>query len=126
MVLALLTVGCNNEPLPAVKPHGREVVSLNQLVSEPDRLDRALVRVTGICRVEFEGNALYPSKESFDKRDDSHALWLNLGWPVSKEILALDGQQVVVDAKFDASTRGHLGVFAGTLTDIQTIDLAVK
>ena len=124
--MAILTFGCRDEPLPAVKPRSGEAVSLNELVSSRDRFDRVLVHVTGICRVEFEGNALYPSRESFDLRDNSHALWLNLGWPVSKDVLALNGRQVVVDARFDVSTRGHMGAFAGTLTDIQKIDAAVR
>jgi hypothetical protein len=124
--LALLAVGCREEPLPAVKPPEPESVSLEQIVSTPDRFDGVLVRVSGVARVEFEGNALYLTRESFERRDHPGALWLNLGWPVSKEILLLNGEEVLVDARVDAADRGNMRAFAATLTDIQHITRFLK
>ena len=84
-----------------------------------------MVRVKGVCRLEFEAHLLYPSKESFDRRDNAEALWLDLDGPLSNEMLALSGKEVVVDARFDASTHGHLDAFAGTLI-VQEIAIAPR
>ena len=72
VALAFLVVGCRDEPLPAVKPPGPEDVFLEQVVSEPDRFDGVLVRVSGTA----------------------HALWLDLGWPVSNDTLSLNGEDI--------------------------------
>jgi len=44
--LALLVAGCGNERLPAVKAPGPEAVSLEQVISTPERFDGVLVRVS--------------------------------------------------------------------------------
>jgi len=126
VALAVLAVGCRDEPLPAVKPPGPETVSLEQVISEPARFDGVLITVSGIARIEFEGNALYSSQVGFDRRDNAHALWLDLGWPVSKDILALSGEEIVADARVDATNHGHMGAYAASLTDIQNITRFLK
>jgi hypothetical protein len=57
--LALLAVGCRNEPLPAVKAPGPEAVSLEQVISTPERFDVVLVRSpAGYVRAPPLGNRI--------------------------------------------------------------------
>lgn len=47
------------------------------------------------------------------------AIWLNLGWPVNKDVQKLNGREVTVEGTFDAAAKGHMGTFAGSLKDVQ-------
>lgn len=78
------------------------------------------VRLTGWCRIEFEDTALYETRDAWKNRN-SVAIWLKVGWPVSKELLALNGRRVSVEGRFDADAHGHMGGFAGTIEDIHEI-----
>jgi hypothetical protein len=96
-------------------------VPMISILNEPQKFNAVRLRLRGICRIEFEGNALYLSRESFTDRYAQQAIWLNLGWPVKPDIQKLDGHEVIVEGTFDAAARGHLGAFAGALKDIQGI-----
>lgn len=47
--------------------------------------------------------------------------WLEVGWPLPSTLASMNGNQVVVEAKFDAGLHGHMGCCPGTLTDIRAI-----
>jgi hypothetical protein len=50
------------------------------------------------------------------------AIWLRLGWPPPSEFKVRTGQEVVVEANFDATASGHMGCCQGMLDDIHRID----
>jgi hypothetical protein len=83
---------------------------------------RGFLRVTGWCRVEFEGNSLYPSSEAMTGRREKEAVWLTFGWPVSKETLALNGAYVAVEGRFNIHHTRYDGAFAGAIEDIRRIE----
>ena len=96
-------------------------VPMISVLNEPQKFNAVRLRLRGICRIEFEGNALYLGRQSFNDRHAEQAIWLNLGWPVKPDVQRLDGQEVIVEGTFDAADKGHLGAFAGSLTDIQAL-----
>jgi hypothetical protein len=122
VTILIASIACSDAPLPKVNGSRAEEVQLADLLTAPGNFRRTLVRVSGWSRVEFEGNALYPTREAWERRDGNGAVWLELGWPVSPEIRALDGAHVVVEGRFVPDNHGHLAAFGGTLQEIQRIE----
>ena len=94
-------------------------VSLSELMQYPRAFDGDWVRVEGLAQLQFELTAL-----SIDAQPDpnhSRALWLQLGWPISPSLSLLNASRVVVEARFDATERGHAGLFRGALVDIRAM-----
>jgi hypothetical protein len=98
-----------------------EEVELSTILSNPKRFHLSRVRVNGICRIEFEGNALYTDRDAYDTRRSSRAVWLDVGWPVKQSIQELDGQPAVVEGIFDETNKGHWGAYAGSFTEIKDL-----
>jgi hypothetical protein len=122
VTMLLASMACSDAPLPKVNGPRAEEVQIADLLTTPENFRRTLVRVSGWCRIEFEGDALYPTRAAWETRDTKRAVWLQLGWPVSPEIRALDGARVVVEGRFVPDDHGHLDAFAGSVEEIQKID----
>jgi hypothetical protein len=120
-VLALTACGAD-EPLPPVQAAEPRDVSLVQVIANPSDFHRKAVRVTGFCRLEFEGNALYLHREDFERGIAKNAVWLRLGWPVPESRRSLSDEYVLVEATFDADARGHFDLFSGELIDITRME----
>jgi hypothetical protein len=95
-------------------------VSLEEVARSPRDFDQVLVRVQGIAQIQYEGNVLWVSTDarSADRLDE--AIWLHVGWPVNS-LHAMSGTEVIVEARFDAQSHGHMGCCPGTLTDIRAM-----
>lgn len=122
LLLAAVISGCGDEPLPPVHGTVVEEMEFNRLLTTASDHNRALIRVTGWCRVEFEGNSLFVTREGYEQRKHDQGVWLNLGWPVSADVLALNGQRVVVEGRFFAEDTGPYP-FAGMILEIQRIEM---
>lgn len=114
--------GCTSleaPPTPYVQPfvEGGEV-TVADLLAAPRRYDGKRVRVTAVARIEFEGNALYASRDALARQDATKAVWLAVDWPVSAEIRALDGHSIVVEGRFVTTVTGHFGAYRGAVVDI--------
>jgi hypothetical protein len=98
-----------------------EEVTFSKLLSSADKLDGSLVRLIAPCNIAFEGNAVHapdvPMESLRAKR-----IWLELGWPVSAEIRALNHKYVLVEGRFDLGAKGHQGMYEGTIKDIRRIE----
>jgi hypothetical protein len=105
--------------LPPPAPYVSHPVDLSviELLNEPATYDGRLIRLTGICRIEFEGNALYADRDAFAKRRASRAIWLNLGWPVDEQLRRLDGQEASFIGIFSENEKGHESAFAAALRE---------
>jgi hypothetical protein len=116
-----VVVACRGpEAVPVAKAQP-ELVSVERLLESPTSYTRGPLRVAGWCRIEFEGNALYSTKEALERGTEKGAIWLALGWPVSPDTRELDGTPIIVEGRFNINTKGHGGAFAGALEDIQRI-----
>jgi len=53
-------------------------VTIPSLLANPISFDGSFVRISGVLRIEFEGEYLYATREDYDDRNWSDAIWLNL------------------------------------------------
>jgi hypothetical protein len=82
--------------------------------------------VEGVCAFEFEGNALYLSRE-----DRKHGLTRNAIWASYDTLGAgpynlpfmfkFGGRHVLLEGHFSSRDKGHMGMFSGALTNVNRI-----
>ena len=94
------------------------------LIANPASFAGKSVQVIGFATFEFEGNAVYLSKEAAAVGDTASAIWLDLGGLTTPNPERLNQQYVLVAGTFDAENRGHIGMFAGTLKAISRLEKA--
>jgi len=80
-----------------------------------------LVRVVGVCQIEFEGTVLWLNGQAQTEGRQDNILWLNVAWPPTPDVKALSGQLVLVEAHFDARHKGHMGCCNGQLDRINRL-----
>jgi hypothetical protein len=97
------------------------LVSLLNLIQHPDEYHGKRISVAGFATFEFEGKAIYPSKDDYERADTKKALWIEV--KLTEPVRGKNKQYVIVEGTFDKNSLGHLKMFAGTITDIQRIEL---
>jgi len=124
--LALSSATCGaNEPLPLVGKRPAEEVTLARLLAAPAKFNGSIVRVIALCTIALEGNALYLSEDDLRQSyqdGNGQSIWLQLGWPVSAAIRALDHKYVLVEGRFDNTVKGHEGMYAGAILEVRRIE----
>ena len=97
-------------------------VSLIALIANPEIYQGQLVRVTGVANLEFEGDAIYLSKECHKYGITKNALWIEPDYEVLgvtwDELKELNGQYVLIEGIFDKNITGHFGAYSGAITKI--------
>ena len=98
-------------------------VSLLELIANPERFHGRRVLVRGYARIEFEGSAVYLSKESFEASSRRDALWLTpaAGSPFAEPGATFGPRYADVVGRFDALDRGHFGMYSGAINDATRI-----
>ena len=102
-----------------------EDVTIIQLLATPEKYDGKRIRVVGVGNLEFEGNALYLSKDDLFYRV-YNAVWLDFDNNTSlsyEEAIQFNGNYVCVEGTFQKDKNGHGSLFHGTITDITRYDL---
>ncbi len=94
-----------------------EDVSIIALIAVPERFDGKLVRLMGWASFAFESHGIFISRETAAVA--RNGLWLDVR--LTSDMLAFGGSMVVVEGVFDSQSRGHLGMWSGTLTKIQRL-----
>ena len=122
LALAAINSCSSSEPLPPVASAPVFEVSVQELMTAPDKFNGARVRVIAPCHVEFEGSALYATEEAQRTRAAQRAVWLQLPWPLRPERRALNGKYVLVEGRFVSGLRGHEGVFQGAIVDVTSLE----
>ena len=93
-------------------------VSLYELLANPAPFQGHRVRVIGFAHFEREGNGLYPHREDWERHIARNGLWLD---PPARSD-SLSDHYVIVEARFDAKARGHLGMWSGTLDSVTRLE----
>jgi hypothetical protein len=98
-------------------------VSLVELIANPDRFHGRRVSVQGYVRLEFEGNAIYLSKDAYEARSMRDALWITPApaSPYAKPGATFGPRYTSVVGRFDAFDRGHFGMYSGAITEATRI-----
>jgi len=95
-------------------------VSLIQLIANPKEYDGKFVRVGGFASFEFEGDAIYLHKDDMRYCLTKNGLWLDTG-SLGKQ--KFNGKYVSVEAIFNATSKGHMGLWSGSLQRISRMGL---
>ena len=114
-VVCYLFVGCS------CRAAGEPVqVSMAALIATPERFDGKLIRVIGFMHLEFEGQCLYLHREDFEHAIIGNWVWLDVDIATHK---AKNDNYVIIQGVFDAESRGHFGMSAGTIHSINRLDV---
>ena len=90
-----------------------EVVPFVRLIANPGTFDAKTVVVSGVLRIEFEGNALFFNREQLEHRIDEGNIMLILDRAQDKELKRYHRKYVTLRGVFRARTTGHLGMPIG-------------
>ena len=104
--------------------HGQApTVSLVQLIASPEKFDGKSVIIEGVINLEFEGNAVYMTKEHWKHSGYSFGIWLEADDKLARGWRWANGLYCVLKGTFKADDRGHMGLWMGSLTDVLILDL---
>lgn len=100
-------------------------ISLIRLISTPEKYDGKQIQVIGYLNLEFEGNAIYLHKEDYSKGIFNNGFWVNFSKEITEKKNLNDYNQkyVIIVGTFDMNSRGHMGMFGGTIKNITRLDL---
>ena len=105
-------------------------ISLINIIANPDQFNNKHIRVIGVSRIEFENNAIYISRESYDNYLSKNGLWIEFGENYPKENIQAfkkyNGQYVVVEGIYDMKNKGHMDAFSGAIKRITRFELLIK
>jgi hypothetical protein len=90
---------------------GPVLVSISELVRNPDRYFQKRVRVVGFCSMAFEAKGLFTS--DYRQTRTLEGIWLDV--PISEESRRSHERWVTAEGAFDGTQHGHGGMYAGTL-----------
>ncbi len=127
MVLMFLTCSCStfDNTNQKIKP-----VSLMQLIVNPEKYHRKLIRVIAVSRIEFEGNGLWLTKEHCKYRVYKNSLWLTPDWQALKmtprQLAKYNGKYVIIEGIFNKDNRGHMGLNSGAIEKVGRFQLWEK
>jgi hypothetical protein len=91
-------------------------ISLIQLIVQPEKFAEQRVQVIGLCALEFESKAIWISKDDLRYGITRNAVWLDIA--LTDQSRKYDRKCVFVEGRFTAKSKGHLGLYAGTIEDI--------
>ena len=94
-------------------------ISIVALIARPDDFHGKYVVVDGVLSLRYENNALYLSSEDRQKTFTKNALWVQPTAEMSSRRGSLDGKAVRVVGRFNAQSHGHLGLFSGSIEEVQ-------
>jgi len=100
----------------------RYTPSLIALIAAPDRYQLKTVQVIGFANLEFEGNALYVGREDFERGLVANAVWIDVPDSLMPKDSSLRRGYYIVDGRFRADVRGHMGMFSGTIDSISRFE----
>jgi hypothetical protein len=96
--------------------------SIVQLLANPEKYHTKSVRVEGYLRVEFEGTAIYLSKESAEYFITCNGFWVSFDPNVIKvDTKQFDKQFVLIEGTFNKDSYGHLSAWKGTIEKVSRL-----
>ena len=114
-------------PVPSVTndSHGQDkpsefvgLVSPIKVIANPTMFDGKRLQVLGFMHLEFEGNAIYISREDHEYGLYKNGLWLEIPRSDPLHCNEVNDSYVIIDGVFSATNRGHGGFFSGAIENI--------
>ena len=107
-----------------------EDVSLMQLIVNPDPYHGKLVRVTGVSKIEFEGDSVWFTTEHYKHGIYKNSLWIEPDYDAlgatRKQLESFNGKYVLMEGFFNKENLGHLGMYSGALEKVARFQLWEK
>lgn len=94
----------------------KHLVSIVRLLADPGTFNGKRVLLVGFLHLEFEGNAIYLHRDDWIHGITQNALWVSFASGVSSK--SCQNKYVSIEGTFSAAERGHMGLFSGTVKDI--------
>jgi len=99
------------------------VVSLLQVIANPERFHGKRIIVVGFATLQFEGQAIYPTPDA--AIEPKNGVWLDYDFGnLPNEPTPL--KQMLVEGVFDAKGGGHMGLWTGELCMISRIQYLTR
>ena len=103
--------------------------SLIELIARPELYDGKRVRVIGFVNFEFEGNALYVSREDWLQNIYRNGVWveprLALPTGIERDTTAPEyrpnRRYALLEGTFHGRPNGHLGMWSGSIDSVTRI-----
>ena len=96
-------------------------VSMIQLLANPEKYHNKKIFVKGFVHLQFESNGVYLHEEDFRKRLSKNAVWLVVNNDDAKENPVTIDQYWTIEGTFDATQKGHGGIYSGTIKNIKNL-----
>lgn len=101
----------------------RTKCSASKIINTPWLFHGRKVTIIGFLRIQFEANALYPSEESAKYYPLGEGIWVNIINEMKQNHNELNRNYVEITGTFNAMSHGHMGLFIGTLENIEKVSL---
>jgi hypothetical protein len=114
--------GYNSKPGEPSAVQG-ENTSIIDLIANPMKYNNRRVRIIGFLNLEFEGNGIYLHREDFEHAISENSIWVNVPAAMTKKQMGeVNLHYVICEGVFHAQSHGHMGMFAGELSDINRLE----
>ncbi|WEK71055.1 MAG: hypothetical protein P0Y62_05735 [Candidatus Chryseobacterium colombiense] len=99
-------------------------ISMLRLIVTPEKYHNKTIQIIGYLNLEFEGNAIYFHKEDYENGSSRNGMWVSFNDEFSKknDLQKLNKKYVIMIGKFDMNTKGHMGMFGGSIKNITRLD----
>lgn len=98
-------------------------VSIIELIARPELYHRQRVAVTGYLWLEFEGSAIYLSRDDQRYSITPNGLWVDFAPNVLRRGTRYSGRFVSIIGTFNAESHGHMGLWSGTIENITSAEV---
>ncbi|NML58844.1 hypothetical protein [Chryseobacterium cheonjiense] len=137
LFLSFFSLGCAQNSESKNKPDSNEEefseiiafedydISMLRLIVTPEKYHNKTVQIIGYLNLEFEGNAIYFHKEDYEKGSSRDGMWVNFSDDLAKktDFKKYNKKYVIIKGKFDMNSKGHMGMFGGTIKNISRLDV---
>ena len=99
-------------------------IPLIRLIANPEKYQGKTIQIRGYLNLEFEGNAIYFHEEDYTRSLTENSLWVEFSKDITekKNINDYSKKYVIIVGTFEMNSRGHMGIFGGTIKNITRLD----
>ena len=102
-----------------------EDVSIINLIASPEKFHGKTIKISGYAKISKETSALYLSEDDAKYTNFPNSIWLDIEKSKKElfETINFNNQWVFIEGEFDASHKGHLGMYRGAIVSMQRLEL---
>ncbi len=95
-----------------------------RLITNPEKYQGKTIQIKGYLNIEFEGEAIYFHQEDYVRSMTENSLWVEFSKDITdkKNVSDYSKKYVIIVGTFEMNSRGHMGIFGGTMKNITRLD----